>query len=66
MGNWNENKMCGYGVLYYPNSEIAYEGNWEADQLSGWGVLYNEEVVNLRNPFDYRDWSLVDDYWVKY
>ena len=33
--------MNGYGVLYYPNSEIAYEGNWQSDQLSGWGVLYN-------------------------
>ncbi len=58
--------MNGRGVLYYPNSNIAYEGNWKNDQLHGFGVLYNEEVVTLKGPFDYRDWGRSEDYWVKY
>ena len=58
--------MHGYGVLYYPNSEVAYEGHWEGDQLTGWGVLYNQQVFKLRSPFDYRDWTLMEDYWIKY
>lgn len=66
VGNWVENKMHGKGTLYYPNQKIAYEGHWENDQLSGYGVLYNEEVTPLRNPFDYRDFSDVEDYWTKY
>jgi hypothetical protein len=66
MGCWKENKMHGKGVLYYPNNKIAYEGDWKADQLCGYGTLFNEEVCELKGPFDYRDWSEVDEFWVKY
>jgi hypothetical protein len=66
VGEWFENRMHGQGVLYYPNNEVAYEGKWEKDQLSGKGILYNEEVLPLSNPFNYQDWSTVEDYWVKY
>lgn len=58
--------MHGKGTLFYPNKKIAYEGQWENDQLSGYGTLYNEEVSPLRNPFDYRDFSDVEDFWTKY
>lgn len=57
VGSWKENQMHGKGVLYYPNNQIAYEGDWKCDQLSGFGTLYNEEVCDLKTPFDYRDWS---------
>lgn len=58
--------MHGKGILYYPNQQVAYDGEWENDQLSGYGTLHNEEVVSLKTPFDYRDWSDVEDYWVRY
>ena len=66
IGEWKENKMCGKGVLYYPNNEIAYDGDWKNDQLEGRGTLYNEEVIQLTAPFDYKDWDDVEDYWIKY
>lgn len=25
-GNWLDNKMHGFGILYYPNGQKAYEG----------------------------------------
>lgn len=58
--------MHGKGILYYPSQKVAYDGEWENDQLSGYGVLYNQEVAALRTPFDYRDWTDVEEYWVKY
>lgn len=58
--------MNGKGTLYYPNDEVAYEGNWKDDQLHGYGTLYNEEVMQLEKSFDYQDWAIVEEYWVKY
>lgn len=41
-GEWNRNKMNGYGKLYYQSGKLAYEGNWTDDQFSGKGILYND------------------------
>ena len=30
-GNWRDNKMNGFGRLYYDNGKIAYEGQWFMD-----------------------------------
>lgn len=40
-GNWKENKMEGFGKLYYQSGKLAYEGQWKNDQFVGRGVLYN-------------------------
>ena len=32
-GNWVENKMNGFGVLYYQSDRVAYEGEWVNDQF---------------------------------
>jgi hypothetical protein len=32
----------------------------------GTGSFITKRVVPLRTPFDYRDWSDVEEYWVKY
>lgn len=40
-GEWSQNKMNGYGKLYYQSGKLAYEGYWKADQFTGNGVLYN-------------------------
>ena len=58
--------MHGEGTLFYPNEKMAYKGSWDSDQLQGYGVLYNEDVDILRIPYDYRDWTQVENYWVKY
>ena len=66
VGEWAENKMHGEGTLFYPNEKMAYKGHWDNDQLQGYGTLYNEDVDILRIPYDYRDWTQVENYWVKY
>lgn len=30
-GEWKENKMHGFGTLYYPDGRIAYQGEWKED-----------------------------------
>ena len=40
-GEWNQNKMTGYGKLFYQSGRIAYEGYWENDKFDGKGTLYN-------------------------
>jgi hypothetical protein len=47
-GNWHQNKMQGYGKLYYQSGnfyinvgKIAYDGEWVQDQFTGYGILYN-------------------------
>ncbi len=37
-GNWKNNKMDGFGKLYYQSGKIAYEGNWTDDQFQGYGT----------------------------
>jgi hypothetical protein len=58
--------MHGKGILFYPNNPIAYDGEWKNDQLSGYGTLFNEQVTQLKAPFDYHDWNDVEDYWLRY
>jgi antitoxin component YwqK of YwqJK toxin-antitoxin module len=42
-GEWRDNKMSGYGKLFYKSGKIAYEGGWLNEQFTGRGTLYNEE-----------------------
>jgi hypothetical protein len=32
-GEWKDNKMNGFGTLYYQSNEKAYEGCWVNDQF---------------------------------
>lgn len=65
-GEFAKNRMHGYGTLYYRVGKPAYEGNWFEDQFHGKGVLYNENPVDQLQPFDYSDFNLVEDYWIRY
>jgi hypothetical protein len=47
-GNWVNNKMEGFGRLFYQSGrkylilgKIAYEGEWIQDQFTGNGRLFN-------------------------
>jgi hypothetical protein len=40
-GEWNQNKMEGFGTLYYQSNRKAFEGMWLNDQFQGKGKLYN-------------------------
>jgi hypothetical protein len=33
--------MSGYGKLYYPDRNVAYEGEWLNAMFNGLGVQYN-------------------------
>ncbi len=41
-GSWNQNKMDGFGSLYYQSGTLAYQGMWKSDQFQGKGKLFNE------------------------
>lgn len=40
-GDWFNNKMNGYGILYYQSGNVAYAGNWQQDMFNGHGQLNN-------------------------
>ena len=42
-GEWKDDKMHGWGRLYYENGQIAYEGYWVNDEFHGHGKVYNDE-----------------------
>lgn len=42
VGNWKDNKMNGYGKLYYESDKLAYEGQWYRDEFHGRGKIYND------------------------
>ena len=65
-GEWKENKMNGKGILSYASGKIAYDGDWLEDKFQGFGVLHNENPLIFNNQFDYRDFDMVDEYWIKY
>ncbi|CAD8127826.1 unnamed protein product [Paramecium sonneborni] len=65
-GQWKQNKMHGYGTLFYAIGQKAYEGQFENDQFSGFGTLYNKEPTKLNVPFDCSNFDLIGNYWVKY
>lgn len=52
--------MDGFGKLYYPNGQIAYEGHWHNSSFQGTGKLYNEDPkYSTKDPIDYTDLSTV-------
>ena len=59
-GQWNANRMEGYGKLYYQSGKLAYEGQWVRDQFTGHGVLYNETPDQLNKPFNYRNFDDIE------
>ena len=46
-GEWNNNKMEGYGILFYQSNHKAYEGQWVNDQFHGFGKLFNDKPMNF-------------------
>lgn len=65
-GNWKNNKMDGFGALYYDSQLIAYEGMWKNDQFHGHGKLYNENPEPLEDSFDFTNFDKTDNFWVSY
>jgi hypothetical protein len=65
-GEWRDNKMEGYGTLYYPNGIVAYEGQWLNDEFDGLGTVYNDNPVVIKGGFDYTNFPLLDEEWLKY
>lgn len=64
-GNWNFNRMQGYGKLFYASGKIAYEGGWSQDQIHGSGKLYNEHPRPCET-VDYKNFSKSEHSWRSY
>ncbi len=58
--------MEGLGTLYYPSGGLAYLGNWKDDKFNGKGTVYNEMPLKFDLEFDYSNFDLLGEYWVKY
>lgn len=65
-GQWKDNKMEGFGTLYYPNGAIAYEGQWHDDEFHGAGIVYNDSPTAMKGGFDYTNFNNLDEEWIKY
>ena len=58
--------MHGFGKLFYENGKTAYEGQWENDEFNGQGRVYNAEPQELRESFNFKDFSELGNQWVYY
>ena len=65
-GEWKNDKMHGWGRLYYENGQVAYEGYWVNDEFHGHGRVYNDEPRELEGVFDYTNFDLLGDNWYYY
>ena len=65
-GNWKDNKMNGFGKLFYESGSLAYEGMWFMDEFHGRGKIFNDEPKLLKQPFNYKNFEDEDKYWLSY
>eukprot|EP01016_Furgasonia_blochmanni_P002144 TRINITY_DN10849_c0_g1_i2.p1 TRINITY_DN10849_c0_g1~~TRINITY_DN10849_c0_g1_i2.p1 ORF type:complete len:231 (+),score=56.12 TRINITY_DN10849_c0_g1_i2:28-693(+) len=65
-GDWVQGKMEGFGTLFYGNGMKAYEGDWREDKFHGRGIMYSDAPQPLNQPYDFRDFDLLGDFWVRY
>ncbi|CAD8111778.1 unnamed protein product [Paramecium sonneborni] len=55
VGDWNQNKKCGFGVQYYGNGD-KYEGGWFDNQRNGQGTYWVSEGKNKMRREYTGDW----------
>jgi hypothetical protein len=65
-GFWKENAMEGKGVLYYDNNNKAYEGYFREGKFHNFGHLYNKFPSGVTSSFDFRNFKMLGDKWIKY
>lgn len=67
-GFWFENKMHGFGKLFYEDNSLAYEGNWFEDHFQGKGILYNEnKSIDFKGDnFDYKNLDTIGNFWIRF
>lgn len=65
-GHFEDDQINGTGILFYCENKPAYDGMWLNGQFHGQGTLYNECPQQLAQPFDFKDFDEVEDYWLKY
>ncbi len=59
--------MNGYGILFYGDGSIAYQGEWRDDYFHGRGMIYNDIVSEIGGKYDYSDFrALQNDEWLSY
>lgn len=52
--------MHGKGNLYYSNGNLAYEGDWRMDEFHGFGKVYNQDQLEIKGPYNYKDFTDVN------
>ena len=58
--------MYGFGKLYYPNEELAYEGEWENNAVEGSVTVKNDDPMPLDHTFNYKDFNKLQKHWSVY
>lgn len=56
----------GYGVAKNEQGNEIYAGEWENNELSGKGRLQNLSAEQLNQPFDYKNFNSLGNFWVYY
>ena len=46
IGEYENNKKCGYGVFQWPDGS-CYKGYWRDDKQHGRGILVNQDGVGI-------------------
>ena len=66
-GDWDQDQMTGYGVLWLTEDFIWYEGEWLNNSFHGRGILYNPSTEELDvDKYYAEDFIEVDNGWIKY
>ena len=47
IGDFNWDKIDGWGKLFYSSGRLAYDGHWKEGKFDGYGKIFNENPLEL-------------------
>lgn len=64
-GDWQDDAMNGFGILWFDEKTKIYEGEWRNNLFHGRGTLFNHEP-KLNANFDGTDFKQLQGGWTKF
>ncbi len=66
-GNWEEDQMSGFGILWINEDVKWYEGEWYDNVFHGRGILYNLNTEDLKGDQFYgENFASIGNGWLRY
>ena len=56
-----DNKKDGYGIVYYSNGNIEYQGQWKDNKKDGYGIFYYSNGEKYEG--QWKDGKRVYSFW---